>query len=138
MAFADDMKKKIDELELEKRLKELVTETDKKTSEAVEKAGGLAHERRDEIAGWIDKATGRINEQTKGQYGDKVEKVRTGLLSSLEKLAAKRKMTPVAEIDAPDAPDAPDAGGPATDAQASGDAPASPPEPGKPTDPPLS
>ncbi len=132
MAFADDMKKKIDELELEKRLKELVTETDKKTSEAVEKAGGLAHERRDEIAGWIDKATGRINEQTKGQYGDKVEKVRTGLLSSLEKLAAKRKMTPVAEIDAPDA------GGSATDAQASGDAPASAPEPGKPTDPPLS
>ncbi|WP_162599760.1 hypothetical protein [Nocardioides solisilvae] len=99
MSFADDMKKKIDELEVERRLKELADGADKTVNETVEKAGALAHERRGEVEGWIAHASEAVNTKTKGQYADKVDKVRTGLLSGLDKLAAKRPMHPVAEIE---------------------------------------
>lgn len=124
MSFSDDMKKKIDELEVERRLKELADEADKTVGETLEKAGALAHERRDEVEGWLGKATEAVNTKTKGQYAEKVEKVRTGLLDGLDKLAAKRRMEPVAEIDAPGG-DGAAPGDPAADAAASPDVAAS-------------
>ncbi|WP_101523045.1 Rv0909 family putative TA system antitoxin [Nocardioides houyundeii] len=102
MSLAKDLKAKIDELELERRLKALVDDTEKTAGEAVEKAGGLAHERRDEIARALEKATTKINSQTKNQYVDKVEKVRHSLLEGLDKLAARRRLgDPVAPIEPP-------------------------------------
>ncbi|WP_104105191.1 Rv0909 family putative TA system antitoxin [Nocardioides sp. 616] len=102
MSLAKDLKAKIDELELERRLKAIIDDTEKTAGEAVEKAGGLAHERRDDIARTLDKATEKINAQTKGQYVDKVEKVRHSLLEGLDKLAARRRLgDPVAPIEPP-------------------------------------
>ena len=113
MSIAQDLKAKIDELELERRLKELVDETEKTAGEAVQKAGGLAHDKRDDIVEALDKASAKVNEKTKGQYADKVETVRTTVLEALDKLASRRQLgDPVAPIE--------------------------PPEESRPTDPPLS
>lgn len=110
--LTESVKQKLDELEVDKHLHRLVDESGKVANEAVERAGGLAHERRDDVAGWLDTASGKVNEKTKGQYAEKVEKVRTGLLDGLDKLASRRRLgDPVAPIEAPDdtvAPDTPD------------------------------
>lgn len=100
--LGDNLKQKLDELEVEKHLHQFVDEAEKVANEAVERAGALAHERRDDVAGWLDKATGTVNEKTKGQYADKVDKVRDGVLAGLDKLASRRRVgDPVAPIGAP-------------------------------------
>lgn len=102
MAFSDDVKAKIDKLELERQLKDLVDETESAVNSAVEYAGGVAYERRDEVDGWLGKAGTAINEKTKDQYADKVEKVHRSVLTGLDKLAAHRRVgEPVAELEFP-------------------------------------
>lgn len=145
MSFAKEMKEKIDQLEIERHLKELVDETEKTAAETVEKAGRLAHEKRGEVEGWLGKATETVNTKTKGQYADKVDKARAAVLEGLDKLAAKRPMEPVAEIEtragADTGVDASDGSSPASpEAPASQESPESSPESSqdRPTDPPLS
>ena len=101
MSFAKEMKEKIDQLEIERHLKELVDETEKTATETVEKAATLAHEKRADVEGWLGKATETVNTKTKGQYADKVDKARAAVLDGLDKLAAKRPLEPVAEIEPP-------------------------------------
>lgn len=104
MSFAENIKAKIKDVDVEKQLTELVDEGEKLVGDAVTKAGGIAHEKRGDVEGWLNKASGAINEKTEAKYADKVSKVRETLLGGLDKLASKRVMTPVAEIETPAKP----------------------------------
>lgn len=88
--YTDKIKAKIKESDVEGKLSGLVDEGEKLVSEGMTKAGDLAHEKRDEVEGWLDKATGVVNEKTDGKYADKVSKVRDVLLGGLDKLAERR------------------------------------------------
>ena len=90
MSFADNIKAKIKDVDVEKQLTELVDEGEKLVNDAVTKAGEVAHDKRDDVEGWLDKATGAINDKTEGKYADQVSKVRDTLLGGLDKLAQRR------------------------------------------------
>lgn len=102
MSFADNIKARIKDADVEKQLTELVDEGEKLVKEAVTKAGDVAHERRGDVESWLDKATGTVNDKTEGKYADQVSKVRNTLLGGLDKLAQRR--TPDASATDPVAP----------------------------------
>lgn len=101
MSFAENIKAKIKDAEVEKQLTDLVDEGERLAREALTKAGDVAHERRDEVQGWLEKATGAINDKTEGKYADKVAQVRDTLLGGLDKLAQRRTSDAPAEPTAP-------------------------------------
>lgn len=107
MSLADNIKAKIKDVDVEKQLTDLVDEGEKLVQEAVTKAGDVAHERRDDVQGWLEKATGAINDKTEGKYADKVTQVRDTLLGGLDKLAQRR--TPSAPAEPTDPPQLPEA-----------------------------
>ena len=90
MTFADDLRAKIKDSDVEGQLTKLVDEAEKFVGTATEKAGGVAHDKREEVESFLDKATARINEKTKGQYVDKVTALRETILRNVDKLADKR------------------------------------------------
>ena len=90
MSFADSIKAKIKDVDVEKQLTGLVDEGEKLVKDAVTKAGDVAHDKRDDVEGWLTKAQEAVNEKTDGKYADQVTKVRDTLMSGLEKLAQRR------------------------------------------------
>ncbi|WP_426247518.1 antitoxin [Nocardioides sp. LHG3406-4] len=94
MTISDRLKQKIDDLEIERRVADAIAEGERTVVEAVEKAGSLAHERRTDIEGWLDKAADSVNGRTQGRYADKVDAVRDQIVSGVDKLAEKRSDPP--------------------------------------------
>lgn len=90
MSFAENIKARIKDADVEKQLVELVDDGERIAKEAITRAGNVAHDRRGEVEGWLGKATGAVNEKTEGKYADKVTKVRDTLLEGLDKLAQRR------------------------------------------------
>ena len=90
MSYAEKIKAKIKEIDLETQLSGLVDEGEKLVQGSVTKAGDIAHDKRDDVAGWLDKASTVVNEKTDAKYADKVSKVRDTLLSGVDKVAARR------------------------------------------------
>lgn len=107
MSFADNIKAKIKDVDVEKQLTELVDEGEKLVQDAVTKAGDVAHDKRDDVQGWLEKASGAVNEKTEGKYADQVTKVRDTLLGGLDKLAQRRTTgAPAEPTDPPQLPEA--------------------------------
>ena len=102
MTITDTLKKKLDELEIERHVAETTAEIERVVIDAVGKAGNLAHERRTDIAGWLDKAGEAINERTEGRYADQVAGVRSKIEHGVDKVASQRAVE--------EHPDAPPAG----------------------------
>ena len=90
MSYADQIKAKIKELDLETQLGGLVDEGEKLVQSSVTKAGDLAHGRRGDVEGWLDKASELVNDKTDAKYVDHVEKIRAVLLGGVDRVAAKR------------------------------------------------
>lgn len=105
MSFAENIKTKIKDADVERHLTELVDEGEKLARETVTKAGDIAHDKRDDVQGWLDKASDKVNDKTEGKYADQVAKLRDTLLGGLDKVATRRS---AAEADgAPAEPSAP-------------------------------
>ena len=90
MSFADNIKAKIKDVDLERQLTELVDEGEKLVQQSVTKAGDVAHDKRDDVEGWLDKAATKVNDKTESKYADQVSKLRDALLGGLDTLAARR------------------------------------------------
>ena len=58
--------------------------------QAKEKAGQLAHDNRDKLAGALGKLTGAIDKKTQGKYHDKLAKAQDAALKGADKLAEQR------------------------------------------------
>lgn len=89
-SFFDKLMDKAEELELQRKAEDLVDAAAKLATQAVEKAGDLAHENRDKVEGMLDKAAAKVDEQTDGRYADKVAKARTQVSHGVDKLAEQR------------------------------------------------
>lgn len=58
--------------------------------QAKAKAGQVAHDNRDKLAGMLGKLTSKIDEKTQGKYHDKLAKAQDAALKGADKLAEQR------------------------------------------------
>ena len=94
MNISETLKQKIDELEIERHVTEAIAEAETAVLAAVARAGGVVHERRAEIDGWLQWATEAVNERTEGRYAEHVDTVRGQLAAGVEKIAEQRTEPP--------------------------------------------
>ncbi|GAA2159444.1 hypothetical protein FHX52_3711 [Humibacillus xanthopallidus] len=113
MSFLDKMKKKAEELELDKKAKELQEAATTAAKQAREKAGDLTAQNREKIDGYVEKAATTIDAKTDGKYADKVAKAKQTVGKGVDKVAEGSPSTsqststpppagsPAAEADSP-------------------------------------
>lgn len=101
--ITETLKAKLDELDLDRRLNEFVTEAEKAINTGLSQAGEFVHERRGDIDRLLDTATEKINTKTQGEYADHVVKVRSFVTAGVDKLAEKRPAAETASDTAPQA-----------------------------------
>ncbi|MCW2806967.1 MAG: hypothetical protein JWQ93_922 [Marmoricola sp.] len=90
----ETLKKMIDELDLDRRVNDMVEQAETMLKRAVETAAGFAHEHRDDVDRTLDRITAQIDERTDGKFADHVDKVRGKVELGLEKLTERRPEDP--------------------------------------------
>ena len=93
----ETLKRKIDELDLDRRLNEVVDQAETRLRGALDSAAEYAAEHREQIDGVLDRLSTQIEQRTEGKYADKVDKVRGQLDLGLTKLTDRRE-TPDADL----------------------------------------
>ncbi len=97
-----DFRTKLDELQLGRRAQEVADLAAKVVGDTVAAAGTAAHANRDTLAGFLAKAEAAFDKQTQGKYHEHAEKVRNGLVSGIDVIAAQRPGGADAAGEAPD------------------------------------
>jgi hypothetical protein len=92
--FSDQVKKVVDELDLEGKVKAAAAAAEDVMFRGLGVAGQFVHERRDGIESFLDRAVSGIDEQTGGRYAEQVGSLRDQLSASVASLA-DRRWTPV-------------------------------------------
>ncbi|HEX3224263.1 MAG TPA: antitoxin [Nocardioides sp.] len=92
--IADTIRAKLDEYEVDRRLNELAQQVETVVREGVAKVGELAHEHRDDLKGFIDKAADALDRRTEGKHAERISQVRGQLERGVEKLADQRPDDP--------------------------------------------
>lgn len=88
------LKNMIDELDLDRRVNELVGQAETMLKRAVTTAADFAETHRDDVDRTLDRVTARIAETTDGKYTEQVGKVRSQLEAGLAKLSEGRPEEP--------------------------------------------
>ena len=86
----EQLKTKIDELDLDAKLAQLAETAGAVLAQAKVQAGSLVHENRAKVDEIIEKASAAIDEKTEGKYHDKVEKAKASFASGLDRLSESR------------------------------------------------
>jgi ElaB/YqjD/DUF883 family membrane-anchored ribosome-binding protein len=90
----ETLKQKIDELDLDRRLNELVDRGEEIFHVAVAKAGEFVHEHREDIDRRVDRTLDTLSdgleERSSGQWAERVDQVRDRLEVGLDRLAERR------------------------------------------------
>lgn len=86
----ETLKRKIDELDLDRRLNDVVDQAESRFRGAIELAADYATEHREEIDGVLDRLSTQIEQRTEGKYADKVDRVRGQFDLGLAKLTDRR------------------------------------------------
>jgi hypothetical protein len=94
MSFLDKMKKKAEELELDKKAKDLQAAATTAAKQARVKAGDFTAVNRDKIDGYVEKAATTIDTKTDGKYADKVAKAKHHVGKGVDKVAEGSPSTP--------------------------------------------
>ena len=89
--ITDALKGKLDDLDLERHLADLVAQAEDVVVRGVERAGELTHEHRDQIGGLLDRAGRLVDERTEGRYADRLDRLRSQLDRGVDKLAEQRR-----------------------------------------------
>lgn len=90
----ENLKKMIDELDLDRRVNGFVGQAETVLQSAVEKVGEFAYEHRDDVDRALDKISAQIDERTEGKYAEQVGKVRGQVEQGLSKLTERRPEDP--------------------------------------------
>ena len=93
-SIGETLKQKIDELDLDRRINEAVENGEQLLRRAVETAGDLAHDHRDDVDRVLDRLTDSIEERTDGRFSDRLVQVRDSLDTGLGRLAQRRSDGP--------------------------------------------
>ena len=94
MAFSESMRRRIEELDLERRLAIASEQGRQAMHRAVESAGSYAHQHRTDVAAMLDRAGGAVDRRTDGKYAAQVGKLKTQLNLGLARLADHRPADP--------------------------------------------
>lgn len=86
----EQLKTKIDELDLDAKLSQLAETAGAVLAQAKVQAGSLVHENRAKFDEIIEKATATIDEKTEGKYHDKVAKAKASFVSGLDRIEESR------------------------------------------------
>jgi hypothetical protein len=87
----ETLKQRIDEIDLDRRLNELVDGAEKAVTRVVETAGEYAHDHRDDVDRLLTRVSTAIDERTDGKYADQVVRVRSQVERGVGRLAGKRR-----------------------------------------------
>ena len=94
MAFSESMRRRIEELDLERRLAIASEQGRQAMHRAVESAGSYAHQHRTDIAAILDKAGGAVDRRTDGKYAARVGTLKAQLNRGVARLADRRPTDP--------------------------------------------
>ena len=97
-SFTESLKAKLDELDVDRRVNELVAQAEDVVVKGVTRAGELTHEHRDQIDGLIDRAGTMVDQRTDGKYAERIGKVRAQVERGVEKLAERRPGTDLGDL----------------------------------------
>ena len=107
--ISDQLKKVVDDLDLEGRVKEATAAAEQVVLRGLEATGSYLRDHRADIEGFIDRAGAAMDRQTAGRYADQVEQVRSQLSAGVASLA-DRQWSPVERapeaLAAPEPPEA--------------------------------
>lgn len=87
MSFLDKLRKKAEELELETRAKQVQEAATQAAKQAREKAGEFTAEHRDQIDGYVETASAKIDEKTDHRYSGQITKVKEQLEHGVDLVA---------------------------------------------------
>jgi RNA-splicing ligase RtcB len=88
--LADQIRAKMDEYDVDRRLNELATTLEDALRQGVTKVGEFAHEHKSDLERLIDKAAGAVDRSTDGKHADKIQQVRGSLERGVDKIADQR------------------------------------------------
>ena len=127
MSIRDALRRKAEELELEAKARTVQDAVVQAARQAREKAGDFTSEHREQIEGFVDSASTKVDEKTEGRYADRVAKVRATVGKGIDKVAeggAAPPSPPSAPPSAPPGESGPSASDESGFAAAAGDVPA--------------
>ncbi len=90
MSLSDDVKKVLDDLQVEKRLAEASEAIDRHAGTAVQSLGGYVAAREEHITELIERTAGKVDERTEGRYAGAIDKLRAGLQTGVARIAEKK------------------------------------------------
>lgn len=97
-SFTESLKAKLDELDVDRRVNELVAQAEDVVVRGVTRAGELTHEHRDQIDGLLDRAGSAVDRRTDGKYADRIGRVRSQVDRGVERLAEQRPGTDLGDL----------------------------------------
>lgn len=92
--ITETLKRKLDELDLDRRLNEFVDQAEKTAQTALRQAGEFAHQHREDIDQLLGNTTEKINQKTQAKYADRLDKMHGQVIAGVERLADKRHSDP--------------------------------------------
>lgn len=105
MALSDDVKKVLDDLQVDKRLQEASEAIERHAGTAVQSLGSYVAAREDKLGELIERTAGQVDERTEGRWTEQIDKVRAGLHTGVTKLAEKKPGEAVATTEPPEPPE---------------------------------
>lgn len=90
----DNLKKTIDDLDLDRRLQQLGEFAQKTVADVKAQAGTLAHDKRDKVDELLARATDALDQRTNGKYHDKAIKFSAAVGGVVDKVADQRPAAP--------------------------------------------
>ncbi|MDX6357732.1 MAG: hypothetical protein QOH37_786 [Nocardioidaceae bacterium] len=84
--FGDRIKARLEELDAEGRVGEIVGRAGDAVDRGVARAGELAHQHREQIDGALDRASGRLDLRTDGRFADRISRARTSLDRGVDRI----------------------------------------------------
>jgi hypothetical protein len=88
--FGDRIKARLEELDVEGHVEEIVGQAGEAVSRGVARAGELAHQHREQIDGVLDRASGRLDLRTDGRFADRISRARTSLDRGVDRIEQRR------------------------------------------------
>lgn len=91
MSITETLKAKLDELDLDRRVDEVVAQAQTAWTQIQDKAGDLAHEHGDQVEKFLARISSEIDTRTDGKHAEQVGRVREQVVTGVAKLAERHE-----------------------------------------------